>query len=166
MLRALFCLGVASALALSLIAARSAPPMPGPGAVIEMHEKLFGALDRGDTASAMGFVAEDGAVSLLVLGADGGRRAADGAGEMRKLLSEMADQRAKQGGKFETKITKSKADCDSERLSWGYFELETTHTVGDKKITTNYAMTSIVRWTREGMRLVHGHLSAINLNSK
>ena len=163
MLRALFVLGVASALLLSLISARRIAPVVGPDAIIEMHEKLFAALDRGDGAAAAALVGDvDDAVSVLVLGADGSNRWANGSNEMRKLVSELALERKARGGTFETRILRNKADCPAERISWGTFELETKHTLGEKTVTTHYAMTSIARWTKDGMRLVHGHLSALN----
>jgi hypothetical protein len=163
MLRALFVLGIAVALTLSLISARPTPPVVGPHAIIEMHEKLFAALDRGDGAAAAALVGDvDDAVSVLVLGADGSNRWANGSNEMKKLLSELALERKAKGGTFETKILRNKADCPAEQISWGMFELETKHTIGDKTGSTHYAMTSIARWTKDGMRLVHGHLSVLS----
>jgi hypothetical protein len=164
MMRSTLALLFLSAFGLSLCLA-FAPVGPAPvggGAVIEMHKRLFAALDRGDVMGAAGVVSDgDAAVSLVVLGADGAYRRAQGSEEMKKLLGVMAEERKKLGGKFETKILVTQAECPSEQLSWGAFELETQRAVGEKTTSTRYTMTSIARSTKDGMRLVHGQLAAI-----
>jgi hypothetical protein len=163
-MRSTLALSFLSAFGLSLcLAFAPVGPAPiGPGAVVDMHKALFAALDRGDAMGAAGLVSDgDSAVSLVVLGADGSHRRAQGAEEMKKLLGVMAEERKKMG-KYETKILESKADCDSDKLSWGTFELQTVRGAGDKTTSTRYAMTSIVRWTKDGMRLVHAQLAAIS----
>lgn len=159
MIRDLILAGLAAA-SIPLVAARVSAPLAGPGAVIEMHERLFAALDRCDASAARAFVVEsDVPVSLLLADANGRPAAADGVEAASALLARLAQERKSAGGTFKTKILKSRADCVSERLSYGIFEYEVMHALDDKTTTQRFTMTSLVHWTKDGMKLFHAHAS-------
>lgn len=160
MVRVLILTVLVATASLSLTATRVPAPLAGPSAVIEMHERLFAALDRGDAPLARTFVAESNVpVSVLLADVNGRPVAAEGVEAASALLARLAEERKSAGGTFTTKILKSQADCESERLSYGIFEYEVTHTLPDKTTTQRFTLTSLVHWTKDGMKLFHSHAS-------
>ena len=163
MLRAFIVLGSVTALTLSLVAARPAPPILGPGAVIDMQIKLLAALDAGDSKAVAEFVVDgDQPVSILTVDLAGRNVQAEGIDSARAGLMKLAQERRETGGTFASKLLKSQADCSSERLSYGVFEYETTHTVGDKVTSQRFAATTLAYWSKSGMRLLRMHVSELS----
>lgn len=158
-----------SALALAFLAlanlmptrATAAPagPLPGPGGVIDMHRKLFDAIDRGDGQAAASF-ASDRQDSVLFWFDEGGMpRSASGALVGMKVLAKLAADARAAGGSFATSITTSRADCPSGELSWCVLEFERKHATEAGTAVRRYRSTSLVAMTRDGFRLVHLHVS-------
>lgn len=165
-LAAPLCAASAVVLALAARPAAPAPAVPfGPGAVIEMHTQLLGALDRGDGEKA---------ASLLVSGAEnddpvwnqpslfldderGLPASATTLASAKELLAKRARASKDGGPEWSTKIVRQQADCRSEGVTGVVLELERSR--GVKGGVFHYRSTSLVRWTKDGFRLVHWHVS-------
>jgi hypothetical protein len=162
MFRSMLVLGSAATLILSLVAARPAAPVAGPGAVIEMQTRFLAALDSGDAKALADFVAEgDQPTSLLMVDLAGRNARADGIDATRTELAKLAQERKEKGGTFASKLLKSQADCSSEHLTYGIFEYETTHTAGDKLTSRRFAATVLAYWTKPGMKVRRMHVSEL-----
>ena len=164
MLRPLFaCCAGATAL-LALIAWTSSPPVRGPGGVIEMHEKLFAAIDAGDTEAALGFLHADMNMKsrlemtrrpcTLVLP---GRPIAVGQATSSKALAAFIESQGH--GDWQTEIVRAQADCPSQDASWAVLEVKRTHTGEDGAVSEKrYNSSSIVAHDGD-FTLTHWHLS-------
>jgi hypothetical protein len=164
---------VATALFLPFLAsnalARPAAPVLGPGAVIEMHKSLLAAIDRGDAEKAASFVdAKGGDVkssafakpSLFLIDAHGLPVAARDLTDSRNAIAELAKASKDGGPEWSSKIVSVQADCGTPELSCVVLEFERTSGVegGERR----YLSTSVVRWTNDGFKLVHWHVSPAN----
>lgn len=161
------------ALGALFVPAVSAPPAVshGPHGVIEMHEKLFAALDRGDADAAAAFVAVDRkaqprSVTMYLVDAKGEPLAATHAGEARDILAKLAAEAKHAGGTWSTKLVREQADCDSPELSYAILELERTHAIDGKTEVKRYRSSSLVRHEDGGWKLFHWHVSPADAQAR
>jgi len=163
----LACLAGAAAL-LALIAWSASPPVRGPGGVIEMHERLFAAIDAGDTEAALAFLHVDMNMSsksemtrrpctLVLPDKNGTASAAVGQAKSSKALASFIGSQG--SGAWSTEITSAQADCPSADASWAVLEIKRTR-VREDGVTTErrYHSSSIVAHDGD-FTLTHWHLS-------
>jgi hypothetical protein len=174
---ALTLLTLAGGAALSTLSA-AAPPAPGAGSVIAMHEQFFRALDAGDTRAAQGFLDTRADLHLFLCDPAGAPLSCATRAEGLALIERWQ--------KSATKLTALQATCDSPDSSYAIFELERTplagaqgagaeggaaeHMAGGAECCDflasaapakpiRYRLSSIVRWDKSQWRIVHLHLS-------
>ena len=163
-------------LALLALAPASATPQPaplGPGGVLELHEKLFAALDKGDAAAVKtmlgghkrGLVHKDDrwaqeglTMRTFLVDGKGTPRSGDGVEAAVKLLFTW-DGASKKNPRWKTTILEGWMDCPSEEISFATLQFERTRTVGDEIQTKRYRSTSLVSHTKRGWKLWHFHVS-------
>ncbi len=141
--------------------ASGSEPLSGPGAVLEMHEKLFAALDRGDLETVRAHLGETpmGAEwsaaggwthppGFLAWGSEGNGKgfAAESREDGLRSLLAWGSEGTKGGGGWSTKITRAWSDCHSPELSFAALEFERTRTVEGKSETVRYRSTSLVSY--------------------
>lgn len=156
-----------AALVVTSLAMRPAPPAPfGPGEVIRMHTQLLDALDRGDAEKAASFVnagvgANDDEVwtqpSLYLVDERGLPVSATTLESSRAVLGKLARASQDGGPQWSTRILRQQADCRADGIVGVVLELERSR--GVKGGVLHYRSTSLVRWTKDGFRLVHWHVS-------
>jgi hypothetical protein len=123
-----------------------------------MQVRFLAALDAGDAKAAAEFVVDgDQPPSALLVDLEGRLVQAEGLDGTRAEIVKLAQERKAQGGTFTSKLVKSQADCSSERLSYGIFEYETTHTLGDKITSRRFAATDLVQWSKSGVKILRMH---------
>ena len=161
-------------LALPLPALLPRAPTPGPGGVISMHKQLFAAIDAGDAARARSFIVDhensiDQNDNVFYLpsrpSGDGEPRRVEGATALADCLAQMAEESAKAGGRFETRITYGRDDCRSED-SYAILEFERTHEKDGARTTQRFRSTSLVQGTGSGWKLYHWHVSRVDAPTK
>ena len=137
--------------------ARPAPALPGPGAVIEMHSRLFRAIDAGDAERAASFVGPD-AKATLFLDRSGAR--VDVIAGRREVVGRLsAWARESKGLGFETRLEPVRADCPSGDLSYAVLEIERRRETESGTEVERYVSTSLVQHRDGGWKLLHWHLS-------
>ena len=132
----------------------SRPALPGPGAVISTHVRLFAALDRGDVDAASAFFTRTGMGMEL---RDGEYRQSPGAQFF--LPSAVEDPARALAARFaggRTRVVGGWSDCPDGELSWAALEIEHTPKDGARQ---RLRCTSLVSHVEGGWRLWYMHLS-------
>ncbi|MFO0981473.1 MAG: hypothetical protein U1E76_06915 [Planctomycetota bacterium] len=151
----------------SFSSARAPALLPGPGAVIAMHESLFRAIDAGKVEEALPFLHDDMNMgenyrarpcSLFLCDQQGQPLTARNHEQSAKLLKDWTLASAGDG-KWTTTVTPIGADCFSAELSYAVLEITRTRTVDGKTTTRRYHSTSLVTYGKDGWQLTHWHLS-------
>lgn len=130
---------------------------PGPGGVLELHRRLFAALEAHDREAALTVLDVDRkALPVSVVLFDGGppltARTRDGAAE---ALIEWA---ARTGSG--TRIVRQQVECPSTDLSYAVLELERVQTSKDgTRRLRRFHATSLVREVEGRWKLFHWHVS-------
>jgi len=174
MLRRILIASAASLVGGSLFLAGAAPAPPGPGQVLEMHRRLFEALDRGDVKAVGEFltVHRTGAdwspsrswtepQGFLAYGVDlaGTPHTSGSPKEGLKRLMSWAAEGARKDSRWKTEITKAWSDCSSRDMSFLCMEFERRRPSGDGVETVKYRSTSLVSH-RDGHWVIwHLHVS-------
>ena len=172
--RLLHCL--AAVFALTFVPLTPAAPLAplGPGAVIELHERLFAAIDRDDREAIASMLMESSAgieqgesgewlepAGFLVFGwgAAGPLAAARDPQAGVAALASLAEGPDKSADRWRTKIERAWADCDSERVSYAMLEFRRERTHAGQSEVRRFRSTSLVAYTKTGWKLWHLHVS-------
>ncbi len=157
----------ASALLLLTPRTDAARPVPGPGAVIHMHERLFAAIDAGDVDAALGFLHADMNMKqewgkrpcqLFIAEPSGVAFGARDHAESRELLARFVKEQKAKGGRMKTEVVSLSTDCHSGELSYGVMELVRTRTEGKQVTEERWISTALV--THDGdWKLTHWQLA-------
>src|SRR5262245_16882839 len=139
-------------------------PLPGPGAIKDMLEGMFRAIDAGDRPAAKACLADDCPYPVQLRGLDPNKQpvAIEGVDAARKYLDSLFDALAKDHMKVASKITKIHAECYSPDLGYATLEFTQTFTAGDKTGTSSYRATVLVHWGKDqskGPKIFHWHSS-------
>jgi hypothetical protein len=162
--------GTALVLAAAIPNGSAAPSVPGPGAVLEMHRRLFAALDAGDLERARehfvehrqgaswtadgGWTEPRGFQALLL---DGEGRAVEAAAPADAVSALAAWSRGAEGAR--TKVLGAWTDCASAELSYAILELERSEPRADGAEIRRYRLTSLVSHRNGRWVIWHVHLS-------
>ncbi len=149
----------------ALVALSFAPPRPaaGPGAIVEMLENLFKAIDAGDRAAARAcLVGTDSRFPVQIYDLDLQHKpeTIEGLEPARAYLDALFAGIKRDGVKVESKITKIHADCHSPELGYATLEFTQTFTVNGKSETSEYRATALVSYDEKTKwHLFHWHSS-------
>jgi len=173
-MRSIVALAAISLLAIVLTNLGSARPVvPGPGAVIHMHEQLFAAADRGDHKGVIGFLHPDMNMdqeyrerpcTLFLPDQKGELVECESYAESRKALYGWAKAQTEAGGTWKTSVRSLGSDCFSSELSYAVLEVDRSHTVDGKTTTQRFVSTALVTYD-DGWKLTHWHLSPVPLET-
>ena len=159
-------IGIGSLVLLTAFTATALTPRPlaGPGAIKDMLEGMFRAIDAGDRPAAKACLAEDCPYPVQIYDMDPNNQpvAIEGVDAARKYLDSLFDALAKDHIKVASKITKIHPDCNSPDLGYATLELTQTFTTGDTTATSSYRATVLVHWGKDqskGPKIFHWHSS-------
>jgi ketosteroid isomerase-like protein len=138
------------------------PTTAGPGAVVEMHMRLFHAIDAADATKASAFVGPAADASMIFT-AEGKTRTLRGRDKVVARVREWA--RKSELGDYETTIEPISADCTSGDLSYAVLDIRRTmtSTKGGPILVARYLSTSLVQYRDGGWKLLHWHLTPIEV---
>jgi hypothetical protein len=143
---------------LLLAAAAGDAARPGPGALIELHERIFRALDGMDADALRSELLLDERFVLYAQGPAGPQRA-QGEGQVWAWFQERIESRRAAGGRFRTRITWSHAECSSPDLGAAVLECVQTHEKDGATGEATFRLTALATWQDGRFRLRHWHLS-------
>jgi hypothetical protein len=137
-------------------------PPAGPGAIKDMLEGMFRAIDAGDRPAAKACLADDCPYPVQIYDMDPANQpvAIEGVDAARKYLDSLFDALAKDHMQVASKITKIHPDCNSPDLGYATLEFTQTFTAGDKTGTSSYRATALVHWGKDqskGPKIFHWH---------
>ncbi len=157
--------------AVPALAPSASPPALGPGAVLDMHQALFRALDEGDAgrlenllasvpsgatwSSGEGWGAPQGFLAFGPGGEGSASRAAS-VEDGRELLLRWAGERG-----WQTRITQGWTDCASAEISYAVLELERTRRTDSGERIERFRSTSLVSHRNGRWVIWHFHLSRV-----
>ena len=141
------------------LASLSPAPLPGPGAVIDMHVRLFAALDAGDSEAAQAFLTGSPYFGLFLVDGEGRPAKATSLQEGKDLLARLAGEAKKAGGTWRTAIVSDKAECTSPEFGFATLEFRREHTVDGKTVARTWRSTSLGNYRAGQWRLFHWHVS-------
>lgn len=146
--------------ALSLGSFADPAPAPGPGAIIDLHVRIFRALDTVDPAALRDELALGDDFVVYGPGPNGPVRA-QGEAEVWNWFKDAFEATKAAGGTFSTKITWSHADCHSPELGYGLIEFTRTQVKDGVTTEAHFRATALASWDKGHCRLRHWHLTSI-----
>lgn len=153
-------------------AAASGPVALGPGGVLDLHVKLFRAVDQRDRKGVQEILEGSRRGALIANGEwefdghamrhflpdpEGRPFVVDDEDHAAKLLLAMDGSDSK--GPWKTEVVEGWMDCPSADISFATLTIERSRALGEKTEKVRYHITSLVSHTDDGWKLWHMHLS-------
>ncbi len=133
-------------------------PSAGPGALIEMHERIFKALDTVDPEALYADLLPDRDFLLFVPGPQGPERH-QGRDAAWEWFKQRLEETKAAGGKWSTQMTWKNADCHSPELGYAVIEFTRSHEKDGAVTRTSWRSTALGRYVDGKFRLLHWHVS-------